>query len=112
MIEVLGTDEFKAWYLGLEAKESDAVDFVVGLLEELGVALTFPYCSQIKGSKCALRELRVQSGGSPLRVFYAFDQKRRALMLIGGSKAGDGGFYVRMIRRAEKIWEEYLGDMS
>ena len=30
-----------------------------------------------------MRELRVQSGGRPLRVFYAFDPRRSAILLIG-----------------------------
>ncbi len=109
---VVGTGEFEAWYLSLDEKETDAIDFVVGLLEERGVTLTHPYSSQIKGSKYALRELRAQSGGDPLRAFYAFDPKRQAVLLIGGGKAGDDSFYARMIPRAEKIWEEYLGEIS
>ena len=38
-----------------------------------------------------MRELRVQSG-RPLRVFYAFDPTRSAI-LIGGDKTGDNRFY-------------------
>jgi len=31
-------------------------------------------------------ELRVQNGGKLLRVFYAFDPRRMAILLIGGDK--------------------------
>jgi len=34
-----------------------------------------------------MRELRVQSGGDPYRVFYAFDPRRTAILLLGGNKA-------------------------
>lgn len=32
--------------------------------------------------------IAVQSDGKPLRVFYAFDPRRRAILLIGGDKTG------------------------
>jgi len=40
-----------------------------------------------------MRELRVQCGGRPLRVFYAFDPTRSAILIIGGDKTGDNRFY-------------------
>lgn len=107
MIEVLGTEEFEEWFLALSDKEAEAITRVIGLLEEKGVTLGFPYSSQIKGSQ-ALRELRVQSGRHVLRVFYAFDPWRRALLLIGGEKTGDDRFYEEFVRRAEQIWANYL----
>ena len=35
-----------------------------------------------------MRELRIQSGGRPMRIFYAFDPRRTAILLTGGRKAG------------------------
>jgi hypothetical protein len=78
------------------------------MLEMWGPTLPFPYGSALKGSKLSLRELRVQSGGKPLRVFYAFDPIRQAVLLLGGDKTGDGRFYDRLIPKAEKIFEVYL----
>jgi len=40
-----------------------------------------------------MRELRIQSGGNPIRVFYAFDPRRVGILLIGGDKTGDKRFY-------------------
>ncbi len=51
-----------------------------------------------------MRELRIQSRGRPLRVFYAFDPLRQAVLLLGGDKTGDNRFYVSMIPRVEAIW--------
>jgi hypothetical protein len=34
----------------------------------------------------------VQRGGKPLGVFYAFDPRRSAILLIGGEKTGDKRF--------------------
>jgi len=108
MVEVLGTDEFESWFLGLSTADADAVARVVGLLEARGLALGFPYSSALAGSRYALRELRVQSAGRPLRIVYAFDPKRQAVLILGGDKTGDDRFYERMIPRAEDIWEGYL----
>lgn len=66
-------------------------------------------CSAIKGASFALRELR-HRGAEPLRVFYAFDPARDAVLIIGGTKKGDDRFYERMIREAEKIWTRYLAE--
>ena len=50
-----------------------------------------------------MRELRVQSGGNPLRIFYAFDPRRAAILLIGGDKTGDARFYERFIPLADRL---------
>jgi hypothetical protein len=112
VIEVVVTDEFEAWYHGLSEQDEDAVYRTVDLLAARGVRLGFPYTSEIKGSNVALRELRVQSQGRPLRIFYAFDPRRQAVLLIGGDKTGDDRFYERMVPLAEQIWREYLAEIS
>lgn len=108
MVEVVVTDEFTAWYQDLDDTTAEDVDFVVDLLEVRGVTLPHPYSSAIQGSKIALRELRVQSGGCPLRIFYAFDPARQAVLLIGGDKTGQDRFYEEFVPQAEKIWKAYL----
>ena len=107
-IGVVVTDEFVTWYEGLSEAEQDRVAFTIGLLEERGVTLPHPYSSAIKGASFALRELRTQAEGDPLRTLYAFDPSRQAVLLIGGDKTGDARFYDRMIPIAERIWHEYL----
>jgi hypothetical protein len=91
------TDEFAAWYESISEAEQDDVAAVGLLLMEQGPQLPFPYASGVRGSKHAhTRELRVQSSGHPLRVFYAFDPRRTAILLIGGDKTGDRRFCERM----------------
>ena len=71
--------------------EGEQVDVaaIVGLLEQRDTKLGFPYSSGINGSRHShMRELRVQSGGRPIRVFYAFNPVRAAILLIGGDKTG------------------------
>ena len=111
MVEVIGCEEFESWFLSLDDSDTDAVARVVDMLEMQGPTLPFPYSSAIKGSDLALRELRVQCKGRPLRVFYAFDPVRQAVLLIGGDKTGDDRFYVRMVPLAERIWTQYLKEI-
>jgi hypothetical protein len=58
-----------------------------------------------------MRELRVQSGGRPMRVFYAFDPRRTAILLIGGDKTGDNRFYERMVPLADGLYDIYIDDL-
>jgi hypothetical protein len=57
-----------------------------------------------------MRELRVQNGGRPLRVFYAFDP-RSAILLIGGDKTGDNRFYERMVPVADDLYDTYIEEI-
>ncbi len=107
------TDEFGAWWDGLTNAEQISIDAHVRKLEQRGPNLPFPYSSGINGSRHArMRELRVQSGGKPLRVFYAFDPHRSAILLIGGDKTGDKRFYDRMIPVADDLYDDHLADLK
>ena len=103
------TDEFETWWNGLTAREQEDVRPVVRLLEERGTRLGDPYSSKVKGSRHGrMRELRVQSGGQPIRIFYAFDPRRTAILLIGGHKREQDRFYHQYVRRADGIYDQYL----
>jgi len=95
--------------------EAEQVDFsaVAQLLIEHGPDLHFPYSSGIEGSKHGhMRELRVQSGGRPIRVFYAFNPTRTAILLIGGDKTGDKRFYRKMIPIANRLYGEHIAELK
>jgi hypothetical protein len=84
----------------------------VRLLEERGPPLRFPFSSGVKGSRHGhMRELRVQSGGSLIRIFYAFDPRRSAILLVGGDKTGNERFYASYIPQADTIYDEYLDEL-
>jgi hypothetical protein len=59
-----------------------------------------------------MRELRVQVGGRPIRVFYAFDPRRVAILLIGGDKTGRDDFYTRLIPVADRLYGEHLAAIA
>jgi len=110
--EVNYTDEFGAWWNVQQIPVQEKLYKVVSLLEIHGPNLDFPYSSGINGANIAMRELRVQCGGHPYRVLYVFDPQRSAVLLIGGDKTGDDRWYDRMVPVAEKIYQEYLAELT
>lgn len=111
--EVEFTDEFGSWWEGLDEDEQDSVDQGVGLLSARGPSLPFPHSSDIKNSRHGnMRELRVQHRGAPYRIFYAFDPRRSAILLIGGNKTGDDRFYERMVPLADRLYDEHLRELD
>jgi hypothetical protein len=58
-----------------------------------------------------MRELRAQSGGHPVRIFYAFDPRRSVILLIGGDKTGDRRVYERMIPIADALYDTYIEEI-
>jgi hypothetical protein len=107
------THEFGDWWSDLTESEQDDIAAMAALLMEKGPQLPFPYSSGIEGSKRShMRELRVQSGGSPIRVFYAFDPRRTAILLIGGDKTGNDRFYQEMIPIADRLYDQYLDELK
>lgn len=111
--EVEYTDEFEAWWFGLSESEQDDVDATVRLLEEKGPSLPYPFSSGISSSKHNhMRELRIQHSGEPYRVLYAFDPRRCAILLLGGNKTGNDRWYVEMVPKADRIYDEHLEELE
>lgn len=106
------TNEFADWWEELSTAQQDDVTVSVDLLMSRGVNLKFPHSSGINGSRHShMRELRVQSAGNPLRIFYAFDPRRCAILLIGGDKTGNNRFYDEYIPIADRLYDIYLEEL-
>jgi len=111
--EVEYADEFGSWWEQLDDGEQDSVDRVIRLLEQLGPTLGFPHSSQVHGSRHGhMRELRVQHQGRPLRILYAFDPRRTAILLLGGDKIGDDRWYERSVPRADAVYDQHLKEIG
>jgi hypothetical protein len=107
--EVEFTDEFEEWWGALSESEQGKVDARVSLLMEHGPNLGFPFSSQVKTSRFPeMRELRAQAGGDPLRMLYAFDPRRTAILLVAGDKTGDDRWYERNVPVADRLFERHL----
>lgn len=107
------TNEFEGWWETLTEGAQIDVDTVVGLLQECGPSLPFPYSSGVTGSRHShMRELRIQHQGRPIRVLYAFDPSRTAILLLGGDKTGNNRWYKVSVPIADRLYDEYLEELE
>jgi hypothetical protein len=107
--EVEYTDEFDEWWTSLTEDQQEALDDRVVLLSEVGPGLKRPVVGDITRSRHAnMKELRVSAGGS-LRVLFAFDPRRHAILLIGGNKSGRWtAWYETAIPMADRLYDDHL----
>ena len=80
-------DQFGAWWTTLSVEEQRALTAAVELLERDWPTLGRPLADTIIASRHAnMKELRPPA--TSLRVLFAFDPRRTAILLIGGDKQG------------------------
>ncbi len=85
------------------------------LLEEFGPLLGRPRVDTLNGSRHAkMKELRFGAAGGDWRVAFAFDPKRRAILLAAGNKSGvsDKRFYRELIRKADNRFDAHLARLQ
>ena len=103
------------WMLGLDEKSYELVIAALELLEERGPALGRPLVDSVKGSRHKnMKELRPGSQGrSELRVLFAFDPSRQAILLVAGDKAGVWERWYRVnIPLADDLFDRHLARLS
>jgi hypothetical protein len=101
------TAEFDEWWKTLTDSEQRKVVASVEALQEIGPTAGRPLVDSVEGSRHSnMKELRVTQ---TMRIFFAFDPTRVAILLIGGDKAGKTKrFYKQMIPVADSIYEQHL----
>ena len=79
----------EAWLFDLDQRSYELVIAAVELLGEHGPQLGRPIVDTVAGSRHKnMKELRPGSRGrSELRILFAFDPERRAIVLVAGDKA-------------------------
>jgi len=104
------TDQFEQWWNILSVEGQQAIDAAVGLLEQRGPGLGRPLVDTVNGSRHQnMKELRAGT----IRVLFAFDPKRTAILLIGGDKRGRWQeFYEQMIPLADELFDEHLEEIE
>ena len=108
---VVATDEFEEWMMSLTEKQRDATMDAIDHLRQEGPTLGRPYVDTIRDSRFKnMKELRISSGGA-LRVLFAFDPRRTAVLLLGGDKSKGSkwnDWYPGAIQQADKLFSRYL----
>jgi hypothetical protein len=104
-------EAFEPEFDGLPEAVQDELLAHARLLEEFGPALGRPHVDTLKGSRHKnLKELRFEADNGVWRVAFAFDPKRKAILLVAGDKSGGSAtrFYRRLIKRAEERLDDHL----
>ena len=110
MWSVETTDTFDEWFDSLDDIDRANVLASMMVLRERGPMLSRPYADTVKGSSYSnMKELRVQSKGNPIRAFFAFDPKRKGILLCAGNKTGnEKRFYEIMLPMADREFTAHL----
>jgi hypothetical protein len=115
MWDVTTTDEFDGWFEELDDSEREEIFAKVALLRTLGPQLARPHADTLNGSKHAnMKELRADTQDQVMRIVFAFDPERSAILLVGGNKAGVGQrrFYQQLIAKADRLYDAHLGKLK
>jgi hypothetical protein len=108
--EVEYTDEFGAWWDELTDDEQDAIDAAVELLQERGPNLGRPLADTIQQSRHRnMKELRPTN---TIRILFAFDPRRTAILLLGGDKRGSwNAWYDEFVPIADRLYDDHLDEL-
>lgn len=104
-------DEFEPELLSLASEVRIQVAALAKLLELYGPKLGRPRVDTLKGSRHAnMKELRFGAANGEWRVAFAFDPRRKAILLVAGDKSGVGErrFYRALIEKADDRFDAHL----
>jgi len=82
-----------------------------GGLPKFGPSLGRPDVDTLNDSNYAnMKELRFNADGGVWRVAFAFDLRRKGILLVAGDKSGvsETRFYKRLIDKADRRYKEHL----
>lgn len=104
------TDKFETWWEGLTPDQQELLDQRVRLLAQQGPGLGRPAVDTLSSTTVAnLKELRA----STLRVIFAFDPRRTAILLLGGDKQGQWkAWYQEAIPAAERLYARHVAELA
>ncbi len=115
MWNVATTNDFDQWFAELVTDGQAEVIAKVNLLKLFGPQLGRPHADTLKGSKHAnMKELRADTKDQLLRIAFAFDPTRAAVLLIGGNKRGvsQRRFYKHFIAKADSLYDAHLAALT
>lgn len=114
MWHVATTVEFDDWFEQLDDAARTEIIAKVTLLKQLGPRLPRPHSDTLKGSRHRnLKELRADTADQVLRVAFAFDPDRAAILLVGGNKGGMSQklFYKQLIEKAVRLYDQHIAEI-
>jgi len=113
--EVITHPAVDEWLAALDRDSFAQVTAAVRELRGTGPALGRPLADTVKESRHRnMKELRPGSRGrSEIRILFAFDPARQAILLVAGDKAGQWRqWYKRAVPLADDRFDEHLERMK
>jgi hypothetical protein len=113
--EVIFHDEFAPEFRGFSKEIQDALFSLLIKLRRFGPQLGRDDVDTLNGSRYPnMKELRFSVADEEWRVAFAFDPKRKGILLVGGSKSGvtQRRFYRNLIRLADERFERHLATIA
>ncbi len=104
-------DEFEPEFEALHEDVRTEILALSLVLEEFGPQLGRPRVDTLSGSRHAnMKELRFSAADGEWRVAFAFDPRRKAILLVAGDKSGgsEKRFYRELIRKADERFDAHL----
>lgn len=108
-------DAFVVEFFAFDQSVQDALLATAKLLADYGPQLGRPQVDTLKGSKHAnMKELRFEASDGEWRAVFAFDPRRRAILLVAGDKSGgsEKRFYKRLIAKADLRFSDHLKSLK
>lgn len=108
-------DEFEPEFDALAEDVQTEILALSRLLQQFGPHLARPRVDTLKGSRHAnMKELRFSAAGGEWRVAFAFDPRRRAILLVAGDKSGgsEKRFYRELMRKANDRFDAHLARLK
>ncbi|GAA2375111.1 type II toxin-antitoxin system RelE/ParE family toxin [Dactylosporangium salmoneum] len=103
------------WADSLDRLDAEALLAAIRILRDQGPALGRPLVDTVEGSRHAnMKELRPGSTGrTEIRLLFAFDLQRQAILLVGGDKSGNwSGWYETNIPIADQRFSEHQATLE
>lgn len=113
--EVVFGDEFDGEFEALPQTVQDELLASAKLLGVFGPQLGRPHADTLNDSSFAnMKELRFDADNGVWRVAFAFDRKRKAILLVAGDKSGvsEKRFYKSLIAKADKRYQGHLDRLA
>ena len=108
-------DEFQPEFSELHEDVQTEILAHSRLLQQFGPQLGRPRVDTLNDSRHAnLKELRFDAAGGVWRVAFAFDPKRKAILLVAGDKSGvsEKRFYQQLIAKADERFDAHLARLK
>ena len=108
-------DEFEPEFDELPEHVQTEILALARVLQQFGPQLGRPRVDTLKGSSHAnMKELRFAAVDGEWRVAFAFDTRRKAILLVAGDKSGgsEKRFYRELIRKADERFDAHLARLK